>query len=90
MYEVRRQVASLEEGVLRVLYEGPASACECAAGVVLYAYAAEVVTDELERLLAGLTAHGFVREVAESAPRRYAITAAGSERLASLVEAANR
>ena len=38
MRQVRPYVASLEEGVLRVLYEGPATPSECAAGLLHHAY----------------------------------------------------
>jgi len=88
MSQVSPHVISLEEGVLRVLYEEPASALECAARLLGYGYAAEVVTDEVETLLAGLALRACVRPAGDGTSPRYALTAAGSERLASLVEAA--
>ncbi|HTU71758.1 MAG TPA: hypothetical protein VMF11_15755 [Candidatus Baltobacteraceae bacterium] len=86
--EVRCHVGSFEEGVLRVLYEAPASACECAAALLHYGYATEVVTGEVEALLDDLVKRGCAFVVGEGMPERYALSAAGSERLASLVETA--
>jgi DNA-binding PadR family transcriptional regulator len=81
-------VASLEEGVLRVLYEGPATPSECAAGLLHHAYATEIAPDEIEALLADLTARGCITCAVHGISQRYTLTATGSERLASLVEVA--
>jgi len=77
---------SLEEGVLRVLYEAPASAYECAAGLLQYAYATEAVTEEIEELFIELALRGRIERVGNGT--RFAITVTGSQRLADLVEAA--
>jgi DNA-binding PadR family transcriptional regulator len=79
---------SLEEGVLRVLYEAPATTYECAAGLLHFGYAQEVVTDEVEALLGDLERRACVIRNVDRTHRRYTITPAGSERLAVLVEAA--
>jgi len=82
------QAVGLEEGVLRVLYEGPASAGECAAGLLHFGYATEVVTEEIELQLAELERRACVARIRQAARVRYAITVIGSERLASIVEVA--
>ncbi|HTX56413.1 MAG TPA: hypothetical protein VMD47_04840 [Candidatus Acidoferrales bacterium] len=76
----------LEEAVLRVLYEGPASAGECAAGLLHFGFATEAVTEEVESLLGDLERRACVARDAQAALPRYAITRIGSERLAVLVE----
>jgi hypothetical protein len=86
MKQVRPHVASPEEGVLRVLYEGPATLVECAAGLVQHAYGTDIATDEIEALLADLAARACITSAVDGASRRYTLTATGSERLASLVE----
>lgn len=78
----------LEEGVLRVLYEGPATVCECAAGLLRFGYATEAATGEIERQLHELERRACVERAHPPAQQRYAITPAGSERLAVIVEAA--
>ncbi|HUA09310.1 MAG TPA: hypothetical protein VMA98_08555 [Candidatus Acidoferrales bacterium] len=82
------QGVGLEEGVLRVLYEGPASACECAAWLLQFGYASEAVTEEIEAQLRDLERRACVANVASALLPRYAITQIGSERLAAIVEAA--
>jgi DNA-binding PadR family transcriptional regulator len=88
MRQVRPHVASLEEGVLRVLYEGPATGGECAAGLLHHGRATEVVTGEIAALLADLVVRGCITSSGQGESRRYALTATGSERLAALVEIA--
>ena len=89
MREVRPRVGcSLEEGVLRVLYEGPATAGECAAGLLHDGYATEVVIEELESQLADLVRRACIVCAGLGAAARYTLTETGSERLASLVEVA--
>jgi hypothetical protein len=75
-------VSTLEEGVLRVLYEGPATVGECTAALLQLGHATEVVTDEIEALLADLVERACIT----SGAPRYTLTAWGSERLAALVE----
>jgi DNA-binding PadR family transcriptional regulator len=77
--------ASLEEQVLRVLYERPCSAVECAAELGRYGGAPPDCIAEIGRLLADLEQRAYVRTVG---PLLYALTPEGSERLAVLVEAA--
>ncbi len=86
MRQVRPNVLSLEEGVLRVLYEGPATPGECAAGLLHHAYATEIAAAQIEAVLADLTARACITCAVERGSRRYTLTATGSERLASLVE----
>ena len=79
-------MASLEEGVLRVLYEGPATVYECAAGLLQHGHATQAVPDEIEALVAGLVKRGCVVCSGGGSAGRYSLTPAGSERLAALVE----
>lgn len=80
-------VRSLEELVLRVLYEGGCSAYECAAELRRYEGEAERYVAEIERLLADLAQRAYLVELRAG---RYALTPSGSERLAALAEASER
>jgi hypothetical protein len=84
--DVRADVGALEEQLLRVLYEGSASARECAADLAPYARLSPGRVAEIEGLLRELASQSYV--AAESGPgaTRFSLTAAGSERLADLAE----
>lgn len=77
---------TLEERLLRVLYELPASALTCVAEVERSHRDAD--ERAIRRTLAGLADRDCAVLVAVSG--RYRITAAGSERLATLAEARER
>jgi hypothetical protein len=64
---------ALEEHVLRILYEKPASAAQCAAGSE---------SDAIPDTLASLARRGYISI-------RYAITPSGSEHLAELAQSAD-
>jgi hypothetical protein len=83
---IREDVGSLEEQLLRVLYEGSASARECAAQLAPYARPSADRILEIEHLLRELVRHSYVDVEAGSAAARYSLSLAGSERLAELVE----
>jgi hypothetical protein len=83
---VLTSVGSLEEQVLRVLYDGSASARECAAGLAPYARPSAESILEIEDLLWELAGRSYLDVEAGSAGLRYSLTRTGSERLADLVE----
>jgi hypothetical protein len=77
---------SLEEQVLRILFESPASARECATALSPYA---RVSTDrilEIENLIDELTRRSFLAAHVGEGALRYYLTPTGSARLADLVE----
>jgi hypothetical protein len=73
---------TLEEQLLRVLYEGPASARECTAELAPYARLSAGRIAAIERLLRELASQSYAVE----AGARYSLTARGSERLADLAK----
>jgi hypothetical protein len=77
---------SLEERVLRVLYEGSASALDCAAELQRYGDGHGGLAAEIERLLAELAERSYLEVGRSWSPARYRLTPEGSERLAILVE----
>jgi hypothetical protein len=83
---VHDDVSSLEEQLLRVLYEGSASARECAAQLAPYARLSVDRIREIEHLLREFARHRYLGVETDSAETRYSLTLAGSERLAELVE----
>jgi hypothetical protein len=76
---------SLEERILRVLYEAPASTDECITQVV-----ADVGRERLEpavrRTFAMLIARAYVTPHPKTGALRYTLSPRGSERLACLAE----
>jgi DNA-binding PadR family transcriptional regulator len=80
---------TLEERVLRVLYEGSASAAECAAELQASDSETGGFVALVDALLTVLAQDGYL-ESFDTCERRYSLTPAGSERLADLVEAAER
>jgi DNA-binding PadR family transcriptional regulator len=80
------RVRSLEERVLRVLYEGSASASDCASELQRYDGAPEGLVGQVQRLLADLAERSCVEMRIAGSSARYRITPAGSERLATLAE----
>jgi hypothetical protein len=83
MVQVRSSLGSLEEQVLRVLYEGPCSAQECVLELARYGGAPAEQEREVAALLAELAEYAYLECRANG---RYALTPAGSIRLATLVE----
>jgi hypothetical protein len=83
---VLTSVGSLEEQVLRVLYDGSASARECATGLAPYAQPSAEWILEIEDLLWELAGRSYLHVEAGPEAPRYSLTRAGSERLADLVE----
>jgi hypothetical protein len=79
-------VDSLEELVLRVLYEGAVSARECAAELSPYARPSGVRLAEIRSLLHELTQRAYLDVHYRGRELRYSLTAAGSRRLAELVD----
>ena len=77
---------ALEEQILRVLYEGPASVYECCLELQRYSGEPDIEC-AVERLLIELASGSLAGACSNAEGLRYAITAAGSERLAALVEA---
>jgi hypothetical protein len=75
----------LEERVLRRLYEGSAGALDCAAELFPYE-PPEQHLDEVEPLLHELAQHAYLDVHVCGNVARFSLTAAGSERLAVLVE----
>lgn len=75
---------SLEEAVLRALYESPVSAGGCFGAAVRER--PDASEPEVRQLLADLQDALYVGVSASANPVRYRLTAAGSERLATLVE----
>jgi hypothetical protein len=86
MTNVLASVGSLEEQLLRVLYEGPATALQCAAELTPYSRPPAERVLEIEDLLWDLAGRLYLHVEAGSAALRYSLTRAGSERLADLVE----
>lgn len=86
MIYVSAEVGTLEEQLLRVLYEGAASARECAAELAPYARLSADRVAEIEGQLHELTLRLYVTVEGGSAATRYSLTPAGSERLADLAE----
>ncbi len=86
MLHVRADVDSLEEQVLRVLYEGPKSAGECAAALAPYARLSADRLLQIESLLGALARGAYLTVESGPAATRYALAPAGNERLAQLVE----
>jgi hypothetical protein len=83
---VLASICSLEEQLLRVLYEGAASARECAAELAPYTSPSADRILEIEDLLWELAGRSYLHAEAGAAGNRYSLTRAGSERLADLVE----
>jgi DNA-binding PadR family transcriptional regulator len=77
---------SLEERVLRVLYEGSASAFDCAAELQRYGEGHGGLTTEIHHLLTDLAERSYLEVRGSNGAARYRLTPAGSERLATLVE----
>jgi len=77
---------SLEERVLRVLYEDGASAFDCAMELQRYDGGALDLVTQVERLLADLAARSYLETHGGNGQIRYRLTQAGSEHLAALVE----
>jgi hypothetical protein len=86
MATVLADVRSLEEQILRVLYEGSASARECATELTPYARPSADRVLEIEDLLWALAGRSYLQAEAGAIETRYSLTHAGSERLADLVE----
>lgn len=86
MVELAEGRGSLEEEVLRGLYDGPASARECATRLAPYARLSAVRVLEIESLLRELARRSYLDVHVEPDATRYTLTLAGSERLADLVE----
>lgn len=76
------EMATIEERVLRVLYEAPATASDCARE--LQRYAAD--DGDVAAVLDALTRTNAVAPVAAAGSVGYRLTPIGSERLAQLVE----
>jgi hypothetical protein len=79
-------VGSLEEQLLRVLYDRSVSARECAAELSPYARITPERLLEIEFLLRVLAQHAYLAVEIDPVAVRYSLTSAGSERLAQLVE----
>lgn len=77
---------SLEERVLRVLYEGGASAFDCAMELQRYDGGATDLPARVERLLADLARRSYLEAHAGNGHVRYRLTEAGSALLAALAE----
>lgn len=74
---------SLEELVLRIFYEGSASARDCRFELAPLGWADE---RQLEDLLAQLVRRSYLAVHQHGSALRYSLTPNGSERLATLVE----
>jgi hypothetical protein len=79
-------VASLEEQVLRALFEAPASARECAVQLRPFDRPATGPDGEIIQLLRELSDRAYVSVHIDAFETRYALTVAGSQHLADLVE----
>lgn len=77
---------TLEERVLRVLYEGGASAFDCAMELQRYDGGAADLPARVERLLADLTRGSYLETNGSDGQVRYRLTEAGSALLAALAE----
>jgi hypothetical protein len=84
MIDVSR--GSLEEQVLRALYEGSASARECAFELSRYEPPGAERVSEIAALLERLAQGAFLEVHVRAGEARYSLRPAGSERLAELVE----
>jgi hypothetical protein len=76
-------VTLLEEQILRVLFEGSASIEECLEALFPFASPSAGAPQDVERMLDHLVSAGYA---VRTSVARYAITPAGSCRLADLVE----
>jgi hypothetical protein len=76
-------VTSLEEQILRVLFEGSASFERCLEALFPFASPSAGAPQDVERMLYHLVSAGYAVRTPDA---RYAITPAGSCRLADLVE----
>jgi hypothetical protein len=83
---VGADAGTLEEQLLRVLYEGAVSARECAAELAPYARLSVDRVAEIESRLHDLALRSYVVVESGLAATRYSLTPAGSERLAELAE----
>jgi hypothetical protein len=83
---VSSEVGTLEEQLLRVLYEGSASARECAAELAPYARLSADRVAEIEDQLRELALRSYAAVEHGLTATRYSLTPAGSERLADLAE----
>jgi hypothetical protein len=86
MVNVFAGIDALEEQLLRVLYEGSASARECAAELAPFARLSARRIVEIEGLLRELAQRSYVFAEDGFAATRYSLTRAGSLRLAELAE----
>ena len=77
---------AIEERVLRVLYEGPVSATDCALELQRYVGEDAGTQIEIERALVELAARACATVHVTRGGVRYSLAPAGSERLARLVE----
>lgn len=79
---------SLEECVLRVLYEGPCTVRECLLELARYESREGGFKREVGCMLDWLVGRSFAAMESRGPLARYVLTTAGSERLALLAEAA--
>jgi DNA-binding PadR family transcriptional regulator len=86
MIDLRVDAGMLEEQILRVLYDGSASARECTAEITPHARLSDNRVSEIEDLLRELASRSYVVVENGLAATRYSLTPAGSERLAELAE----
>jgi hypothetical protein len=86
---IKTHAMSLEECVLRVLYEAPASPDQCIAQV-LDDVGRERLEPAARRTLAALIARAYVMPDARPGTLRYTLSPLGSERLACLAEGSAR
>jgi hypothetical protein len=77
---------SLEERVLRVLYEGSFSALDCVAEPERYGGDRHGLAGDVEHLLTDLAGRSYLEIRRDNGAARYRLTATGSERLAVLAE----
>jgi hypothetical protein len=81
---------TLEERVLRVLYEGQCSAAECAAELQRYEGGHDRLLVEIGALLADLASRSLVEVRSSRCGTGYALGPEGSRHLADLAEAGDR
>lgn len=79
-------LGSLEESVLRILYEGPASASDCVSELARYSSMGPDFAGEVELTLRDLANRACVALEMHGGTMRYVLCPRGSERLAQLVE----
>jgi hypothetical protein len=82
---LKTRAISLEECILRILYEAPATADECTAQVVASLGRGRLEPD-VRRTLSALIAGAYLAPHAKPGVLRYTLSPRGSERLACLVE----